>query len=139
MKRFKERIFYLGLREIINYFYIGRRARNAQKNDPLWKKLDLRIDWVNRIYTIVNIKEEDVGESDLVKRAKVAELIKPKSIYVGNNLDLKEVVSTYIEQKTERSFLVVYIPIFNNFSVWYIIKTLLIIGALVLGSIWLII
>lgn len=142
MKQKKKRSFktsrlFLGWRELINYFYVKRTFKKARDYDEEWDKHRLRLDWVGRAYTVVNIKQEDVGDQDLVKKSKVIELVKPINAYI-NTLGVSEVISMAVEQKSERSWLVVYYPLFNNFSLWYILKILILIGGLTVAGIVLI-
>ena len=126
-KKFPKRsTFKLYWREIANWFYIGRTIRKQKKKDT-WYTLNLRSDWVNRIYTVVNIRKEDVGDADEIKKAKVFELIMPINKYI-KSLDMHEIVYPVIEQLSDQSYLIVYVPIFEKFTVLRTLKYLFVIG-----------
>jgi hypothetical protein len=126
---FRDMKIYLYVREIINYIFIRRTIKKQLKTEQ-WKSLQLRADWVGRIYTVLNIRKEDVGETDTVKRAKVFELMIPVNTYI-KSLDLHEIVFPAIEQISDQSYLVVYSPIFKIFTILRTLKYMLYIGALV--------
>ena len=124
-KRFRIRSFrtlkiYLYIREIINYLYI-RRIIKKESSTEQWQALKLRADWVGRIYTVLNIRKEDAGEEDTVKRAKVFELMLPLNNYI-KKLDLHEIVFPAIEKQSDRSYLVVYSPLFRTITFFRTVK-----------------
>lgn len=125
--------FYLAMREIINFFYIKRVAKK-QKNTPEWQSFNLRIDWVGRIYTIINIRKEDVGDEEMVKRSRLFEMMTPINKYF-KTLDFQEIVFPAIEKKSDRSYLIVYSPLFEKFTILYFIRIMIIIGLLIFGII----
>jgi hypothetical protein len=125
-------VVYLYIREILNYFFIHRIIRKEIKKE-IWNSLKLRYDWVGRIYTVVNIKKEDIGEDQTIKNIKVYDLIKPINSYL-KSLDLHEIVYPAIEQLSERSYLVVYSPLFKNFTIFRTIKYLLVLGIILFAS-----
>lgn len=133
-RRFRIRSFrtlkiYLYIREIINYIYIKRTIKKEQLTSQ-WQALNLRADWVGRIYTVLNIRKEDVGEEDTVKRAKVFELMLPLNNYI-KKLDLHEIVFPAIEQQSDRSYLVVYSPLFRTITFFRTIKYIICLIALI--------
>jgi len=127
--------FGLYWREILYYFYIRRTIKKEKKKGDIWNTLRLRADWVGRIYTVINLRKEDVGEEDLVKRAKIADKIKPINDYLVS-LDMTEIVFPAIQQLSDQSFLIVYSPIFRKFTwirtIWYLI----VLGAIITGAIY---
>jgi hypothetical protein len=127
-KKFKQRRIFLAYREIVNFFYIKRTAKRESKT-ATWQSFALRVDWVGRIYTVLNLRKEDIGDEDLVKRTKLLEKMVPINKYLSS-LDLSEIVFPAMEQVSDRSYLVVYSPIFKNFTLLYAIRILLIIAVL---------
>jgi len=121
-KSFRNNKVYLYLREINNYFYIQRTIKKQKETDQ-WVALKLRSDWIGRIYTVINIRKEDVGEEDTVKRARVFEKIIPLNSYL-KKLDLHEIVYPAIEQITDRSYLIVYSPLFTTITILRTLKYL---------------
>jgi hypothetical protein len=123
-------------REISNYFYLKRVIRRESRNlDPAnpWIKFKLRSNWIGRIYTVLNLREEDMGEEILVQNWKATEKMKPINEYL-EKLDLQEIVFPSIEKVPEtRSYLVVYSPLFRHLTLtWIITRMLLILGVIFL-------
>lgn len=128
-KFFRKTRLFKGLNDIRNFFYIGKVAK-AHMGDEEWKKHGLRVDWVNRIYTVVNLREEEVGEPDKVRNFIVSQKAKPIGLYI-DSLGLIEVAEIAIERKSDRSYLIVFYPHFIALSIWFLIKLFLVIGALI--------
>jgi len=121
-KSFRNNKFYLYLREINNYFYI-RKTIKKQKQSDQWYALKLRSDWIGRIYTVINLRKEDVGEEETVKRSRVFEKIVPINSYL-KKLDLHEILYPAVEQLTDRSYLIVYSPLFRTITILRTLKYL---------------
>jgi len=128
---FRKWRLYLAFREVVNFFYIKRTARK-NKNTPTWQSFKLRVDWVGRIYTVINLRKEDTGDDDMVKKARLMEQMMPINKYL-KTLDLHEIMFPAIEQKSDRSFLVVYSPLFDKFTILYFFRILIILGLLITG------
>jgi hypothetical protein len=105
--------------EITNWFYvIGIIRKHRQTAD--WGKYSLRADWVGRIYTVINPQSPgDDGDTDEVLRIKYAERLKPVNLYL-DSLGLGQSVTVAYEKTKEndRSYLFVYVPIFNVITFW---------------------
>jgi len=106
------------VREVRNFFFILTKIQK-NKSSQKWKDFKLRVDWVGRIYTIISLSEEDMGEQEEVKRFKVLEKMKYVNEYL-TSLDLQEVIIPNIQEiKGTRSYLVLYVPYFSNLSyIW---------------------
>ncbi len=50
-------------KDIANWFYIGRQIKQAKKKEE-WYTYRLRVDWIKRIYTTINLPKEFFGEKD---------------------------------------------------------------------------
>jgi len=109
-------------KDISNYIFIRRKLMRAIKSNE-WKNLGLECDWVGRVWTIINLRKEDIGEENIVKRARVIEKIKPINAFLYE-LEIGEIIIPAVEQKTERSYLIVYFPKFEYLTVWKAIKIL---------------
>ena len=75
MKRFK-----LIRREIANYLYLRKTLSKEIKNataDSSWNKFKLRMNWYGRVYTVVSLREQDMGEEELVQNWKAMEMMRP--------------------------------------------------------------
>lgn len=112
---------YYAIREISNWFYLMKKTSKEESNskyltDSDWSKFNLRRGWIGQVYTTVNLRKEDMGEEEKVKRMKVMEKLQPINEYLGS-LDFNEIVYpeiTYIDKS--RSWVVIYWPLFNYFK-----------------------
>jgi hypothetical protein len=115
-------------REIANYlFTLDVIDKNI--HTETWKSLNLRIDLIGRMYTVVSLREEDMGDGDDVKRFKVLEKMRPINEYL-TSLGLQEIIVPNITViKDSRSYLITYSPIFEQFSwTWLIVNVIFPIG-----------
>jgi hypothetical protein len=119
-------------REISNYFYILKIISKQRKSEE-WKNFKLRSDLIGRIYTVISLREEDMGDIEDIKRIRVLERLHPINVYL-TSLDLQEIVLPQIEQiKDSRSYLITYVPLFSQFSwKWIIFNVIFPIGAILL-------
>lgn len=126
MKRTK-----LILREIANYFFLQKTINRESLGAPLWKKFKLRASIWGRIYTIINLRDEDMGDDSEVRRFKALLLMKPINEYM-QALDLHELIMPSIEEIPDtRSYLIVYTPLFRELTVaWLVSRILLISGSI---------
>lgn len=105
----------LVFREIANYFFILRTIDKHSKTSE-WLDYSLRTDMIGRIYTVISLREEDMGDMDEVKRFRVLERLRPLNEYL-TRLGLQEILVPNInEVPNSRSYLVTYTPLFNQFS-----------------------
>jgi hypothetical protein len=116
----------------IKGYFIVRSILRSQKNTVDFNKYDLRIDWVNRVYTVINPSEEDKGDSDEVLKIKAQDKMLPIHRYM-DKIGLSEFVSVSAEQVPgTNAYLVVYYPIFRVLTTW---KLILMIGSII-GITW---
>lgn len=110
----------MSIREVSNWFYIRKIIRKEKKSNQ-WKELGLRTGYVSQVYTVVSLKEEDMGEEEMVQRMRVVEKIEPIGKYL-DSLGLSEILYPEIVFiPNTRSWLVVFWPLNNYFSVWRLI------------------
>jgi len=111
------------IREIKNWLYIKKTIKQEiKKHDSKWYEYNLRINRHGRVYTVVNLREEDMGDPVEVQQFKAMEKMKPINQYLSD-LDFTELVFPSIELIPEsRSYLVVYSPIFNILTWRNVIK-----------------
>lgn len=107
----------LVIREIQNWFYIKSTINKEKKNpSSKWHEYKLRSNWYGRIYTVISLREEDMGEEEMVRNWRAMEKMRPINDYLVT-LDFTELVFPSIEQvPNSQSYLVVYSPIFNKFT-----------------------
>lgn len=101
--------------EVKNFFFILKKI-DKNKRTERWKQLGLRSDWIGRIYTVINLREEDMGDQEEMKRLKVID----RTAYVNEfltELGLAEViVPNIVPIESSRSYLVLYTPYFSQLS-----------------------
>lgn len=97
------------IKDILNWYFLKKVIKENQ-NTPEWKNLNLRVDWVKRIYTVMDVKEVQDAEEfkDFELAAMVIDKSKRYNNYLGS-LNLAEIISPDI-QKIEgtESWLLVY-------------------------------
>ena len=79
--------------DIGNYFFVRRTIKNNM-NSIEWNKFKLRVDWIGRIYTVVNLPPEVIYSPDTpeeIRPAYVIEESKPLNEYL-TRLGLSEVI-----------------------------------------------
>lgn len=83
---------------------------------PQLQEVGCRVDWLGRIYTVVNIKEEFRAQPDLVQQSIVFQaLAKPNEVLLKNGLS--DVTYPEIEKiKGTDGYLVVMYPENENFN-----------------------
>jgi hypothetical protein len=94
-------------------------------NSPLWSKNNLRVDWIGRIYTVVNLPPEVTMSPDLPRELWPAYLVdqsKGLNEYL-TSLNLHEIIiPEYKEIPESTSYLLIYYPYFRNLTKWWIIS-----------------
>jgi len=117
-------------REISNFLFILSTIEKNEKTEE-WKNFNLRTDIYNRIYTVLSLKEEDMGEMEDMKKLKILDKMRPLNMYLSK-LGLQEIIIPTVEEiANSRSYLVVYTPYFNNLTLkWIVTNVALPIGIL---------
>ena len=113
--------------DIKGYFMV-RSILRKQKKTVDFNKLGLRVDWVNRAYTVINPSEEDKGDDSSMLRIKAQEKMLPIHRYM-DKIGLSEFVTVSVEQipdaedasKLSDSYLLVYYPIFRVITTWKVV------------------
>ncbi len=125
---FKLRFFRV-LREISLFFEYRSQIKNEKKSSSLFEKFNLRIDWIGRLYTVINLPPEVTESPDLPKDSRpafVMEEIKPINDYL-KQIKLEELVTVGFEpikNTNEDSFLVVYYFLFREITWLWILRTI---------------
>ena len=111
------------IRDIKNYIYLRKITKGEMMDSPLWVKNNLRVDWIGRIYTVVNLPPEVTMSPDLPKELWPAYLIdqsKGLNEYL-TSLNLHEIIiPEYKEIPDSTSYLLVYYPYFRDLTKWWI-------------------
>ena len=108
--------------DIGNYFFVRRTIKNNM-NSIEWNKFKLRVDWIGRIYTVVNLPPEVIYSPDTpeeIRPAYVIEESKPLNEYL-TRLGLSEVILPEITPiPKSMSYLITYTPAFQRLSLRWI-------------------
>jgi hypothetical protein len=96
-------------------------------------KADLRIDWIGRIYTVVNIDESLVEQPDIMQQAFVFKQLGPI-----NDILIKYGLSNdafpELSKLNETSYLVVLYPENDNFNLYGFVRNLIFAGMVAASS-----
>jgi hypothetical protein len=124
------------IKEISLYREYVRTIKAEEGLSPIWKAKNLRIDKINRIYTVINLPLEVLLATDLPKESRpsfVINEIKPINSYL-QSLNLEELITMGIEPiagTNEESYLVVYQFLFRHISVLWILRFIAEIAAII--------
>jgi hypothetical protein len=109
--------------DIRNFFYV-RSVIRKNRGTADWERFNLKVDFVNRIYTVFNPLPADKGDTPDVLEIKLGERMIPCHKYI-TNIGLSEVIAVSGEKiPNTDSYLVVYYPIFKYISTWKLILNL---------------
>ena len=126
MKWFLNTFRYWG--ELVSEIRIWWIFRSTSRQEANVKKLndqDLRVDWLGRIYGVINMPEEVVTAAPQVQQAYVLQQIN-KWGPVTTEMGLSDVIYPEIERITgTNAYLVVMWPQYDAFGLWYIIGNLI--------------
>jgi hypothetical protein len=129
--------FNLVVREFRNYLYLRKvLKRESENTDPnsLWKKFNLRKNWYGRVYTVISLRDQDMGEEEIVRNWRAMEMMRPINEYL-TSLDLQEIIFPSIEHIPEtRSYLVVYSPLFKMLTARWVFYRIFLLTIFSLGA-----
>jgi hypothetical protein len=109
--------------------------RAVRSIEPELEKEGLRVDWIGRVYTVLNLKEEAMQQPELVQQSMIFQELKPISdILMKYGLSNESYPS--IEKVSDRGFLIVLYPD-NDYFVRIRFFSNLTFAAIVGGLIWL--
>ena len=116
------------INDIRNYFFIKNLIKK-NKGTVEWEQYKLRVDWLGRIYTVVNLPPEVIYSPDSpeeIRPAFVLEESRPLNEYL-TRLNLQEIVMPSISPiPNSFSYLLVYSPYFQRLSTrWVVYRTML--------------
>lgn len=113
------------IKDIRNYFFLRKIIKREMVNSPLWSKNNLRVDWIGRIYTVVNLPPEVTMAPDLPRELWPAYLVdqsKGLNEYL-TSLNLHEIIIPEFKEIPEStSYLLVYYPYFRDLTKWWVIS-----------------
>jgi hypothetical protein len=104
--------------DINNYFFL-RKTIKTNMTSIEWERFKLRVDWIGRIYTVINLPPEVVHSPDApeeIRPAYILEESRPLNEYL-TKLNLQEILIPEIEAIPESiSYLLLYRPYFQKLS-----------------------
>lgn len=110
-------------REIRIWFIFRRTA--LENVDLLNQEHSLRVDWIGRIYGVINLPEEVQGAAAEVQQAYVLQQI-TKYGDVMTKLRLSDIVYPELEKvQGTASYLIVLWPVFEDFNIWKILGNII--------------
>ena len=124
------------IKEISLYKEYVRTIKAEEGLSPIWRAKNLRIDKINRIYTVINLPLEVLLATDLPKESRpsfVINEVKPINSYL-QSLNLEELITMGIEPvagTNEEAYLVVYQFLFRHISVLWILRFIAEIAAII--------
>jgi hypothetical protein len=120
--------------DLNNYFFL-RKTTKKNIGTVEWEKYKLRVDWIGRIYTVVNLPPEVIYSPDApdqIRPAYVLEETRPINEYL-TRLNLQEIIIPELNPiPNSISYLVVYKPYFQRLSIRWVLYRI----SLILLLIW---
>jgi len=123
------------IREFKNFLDYLKITKKESFDSPIWAKLNLRRDWVGRVYTVINLPPEVTNSPDFPDDAKPAwvfEECKTINQYLLK-LNLHELITVTfkpIEGTANNSFLVIYSFLWREFTFLYALSRISVIALL---------
>lgn len=120
------RIFKI-IKEIKLYRDYSRIIKNEEKNSQTWKRINLRKDNLNRVYTVINLPLQVLASVDLPRESRpsfVVQEIKPINEYL-KSLNLEEIITMWVQPvkgTDDESYLVVYQFLFRHITWLWVLR-----------------
>lgn len=115
------KFFKLYFLDILNYIYFRKVVSKFNTTDA-WKRLSLRQNRIGEIYTVVRLRDEDLGDPDEIMTTRLMEIAKDKNIFIAD-MDIQfsvgglVVVDYYHIQEDPNAFLIIWQPKLQVMSV----------------------
>ncbi len=146
-------LIYWAIDRITDYYYLTKeiytflqyvKVVRSEKKKNKFRRLMLRSDWVYRIYTVINLNEEESKWEEKEKRVLLLDKLKEVNDYL-TTLNFTEIIYPNIrpiasytiedEEKMtvkncEYAYLITYTYIFDKFNLWFILKHIVLIWLL---------
>jgi len=144
MKKIKQIYYdyYLLFFEIKNFIsYVLTLKKEKLTNE--FKRLKLRVDYVGRVYTVINLSQDEAKWDEFEKRALILERLRDVNRYL-TKLNLHEIITPNIKPVAsyelhfeddaskvyEYSYLITYTFLFDKFNLWFLFKHTILVYAL---------
>jgi hypothetical protein len=116
--------------------YLRKFYKAAKSIEPELEKEGLRVDWLGRIYTVLNLKEEAMQQPEVVQQSMIFQSLAPV-----NEILMKHGLSNdafpVIQKLNKRSFLVILYPENDYINLTSFISNLVftasVIGGIIVG------
>jgi hypothetical protein len=108
------KFFKLYFLDVLNYIYF-RKVVSKFNSSETWKKLNLRQNQIGEIYTVVRLRDEDLGDPDEIMTTRLMEIAKDKNVFIAD-MDIQfsvgglVVVDYYHIQEDPNAFLIIWQP-----------------------------
>lgn len=108
------KFFKLYFLDILNYIYF-RKVVSKFNTTQTWKQLNLRQNQIGEVYTVVRLRDEDLGDPDEIMTTRLMEIAKDKNIFIAD-MDIQfsvgglVVVDYYHIQEDPNAFLIIWQP-----------------------------
>lgn len=115
------KFFKLYFLDILNYIYF-RKVVSKFNTSETWKNLNLRQNRIGEIYTVVRLRDEDLGDPDEIMTTRLMEIAKDKNIFIAD-MDIQfsvgglVVVDYYHIPEDPNAFLIIWQPKLQVMSV----------------------
>ena len=123
------KLFFL---DCLNYIYFRKVVSKFNKTEK-WEELRLRQNAIGEIYTVVRLRDEDLGDPDEIMMNRMMDVARDKNIFISE-MDIQfsvgglVVVDYYNIEKDPNAFLVIWQPKLQIMSIGNGIKILLLIS-----------
>jgi hypothetical protein len=100
--------------DILNYIYFRKVVSKFNSTDA-WKQLNLRQNQIGEIYTVVRLRDEDLGDPDEIMTTRLMEIAKDKNVFIAD-MDIQfsvgglVVVDYYHIPEDPNAFLILWQP-----------------------------
>ena len=100
--------------DVLNYIYF-RRVVSKFNSTEEWKKLKLRQNNIGEIYTVVRLRDEDLGDPDEIMTTRLMEICRENNLYISD-MDVQfsvgglVTVDYYFIPDDPNAFLVIWQP-----------------------------
>lgn len=114
--------------DILNYLYF-RRVINKFKYTDKWKALNLRTNNIGEVYTVVRLRDEDLGDPDEIMTIRLLEVAKEANIFISE-MDVQfavgglVLIDYYHIPQDPNAFLIIWQPKLQMISIKSTIKLL---------------
>ena len=115
-------------------FNIWRKYRNAVRGDEEFlRKSGMRVDWLGRVYTVINMPEEVINNQEMVQQGWVLQQLKP-----FNEILMKVGVADFAYPEITKvpnanSYLIVMYPEIDALNPWRMLWNFTVAGAIIIG------